>query len=132
MIRPVAVLVGVSLLAGLATAGPMGLLFGPAHWTCAAVGFGLAVPAAAATLGMTVWLARHYRFGMVLGLVAGPMVRAAAVLGLAGGLFLAARARPEEWAALGHPLVYWLWVLFAYLETLAAETALLARPAKGK
>jgi hypothetical protein len=125
--RPVAVLVFVSVAVGVLTVVPAGLVEGPGHWACGAVAFGLSVPAAAATLALTRWLAPRYRLGVLIGITVGPVVRAVVVLGAAAGVFLAARASGES--DLAHPLKFWLWVLFAYLVTLAVETALLIRTA---
>ena len=65
---------------------------------------------------------------MLVGVTVGPVVRAVVVLGAGAGVFLAAREGGDT-TDLGHPLKFWLWLLFAYLVTLVAETALLIRAA---
>jgi hypothetical protein len=127
--RRVAVLVGVSVAVGLLTAGPAGVLCGSGHWLCGAVGFALCVPPAAATLWLTRWLAARHPLGALFGVTVGPVVRAAVVVGAGFGIFLAARSEGDT-TDLGHPLKFWLWVLFAYLVTLVVETVLLIGAAK--
>ncbi len=124
--RSVATLVIAVSMVALLTVVPVGAVFGPGHWSCGAVAFGLVIPPAAATLGLTLWLSGRYRFGALIGLAGGTVGRLLVVLGAAGGLFLAAKARGDAADGLAHPLKFWLWVLFAYLATLVAETALLA------
>lgn len=125
MTRPLAGLAAVTLAVAAAMVVPAGALFGPAHWACGAVAFGLSLPPALGTLALTLWLARASAFGGLYGMAIGPIVRIGVVLVGAGGIFLIAQANavPE----LSHPLTFWLWVAFAAVVTLTAETVLLVR-----
>jgi hypothetical protein len=100
---------------------PVGLVGGPVHAAAAAVAVGLTVPAAFGTFGMTRWLAARHPLGGVVGMFAGTALRIGVAFGGGAAVFLLTPAFRE--AVLG----YWLWVLFAYLASLVAETALLVR-----
>jgi MFS family permease len=125
--KPVVVLVVLSGLMGAFLIGLVGTLLGPGYYLAGVIGFGLAIPVAAATLGFSLRMATKYKFGAVYGLLLGPVVRLPIVLGPALGIFLAARAKFGEDSELGEPLAFWIWVLAAYLVTLVIETVLLAR-----
>lgn len=119
--RKVAAVVGWPVLIGAAVAGPVGLLLGPAHWRAAAVGFGLCVPTGVGVVFLADRLDRVSPFGKLLAMAAGTLVRLLVGFGGAAAVFVLAgpEPRPER-------IAFWLWVLFAYLVTLAVETAVLA------
>lgn len=111
-------------------AGPIGLVavvaaaagvwFGPVHWVAATVALGLCMPPAAATYWLTRWLAARHPLGVVIGMLAGALVRLVVVMGGGAVVFFA-----TGWFA-DAKVAFWFWLLFAYLATLVAEMALLA------
>lgn len=101
--------------AGVAAGG------GTLHLAMAAAAVGLSFPPAALTLWLTHWFVRRHPLGGILGMAVGVVLRATVAVGGAAALFLTVDAFRA--ARLG----FWLWVLFAYLSTLVAETAVLAR-----
>jgi Na+(H+)/acetate symporter ActP len=131
--RPVVVLVVVVTAVAVVVVGVVGTTFGPEHWVCGTVGFGLSLPPAAVTLWLTGWLAKRSPFGALMGMAVGTPVRLTATLVAAGALFVAARQDDPRLAELADPLKFWLWVLVGYVVTLVVETVLAARatpPAK--
>jgi hypothetical protein len=121
VIRRAAILLGVPVVLAGAAAVPLGLWRGPYQWLCAAVAVGLTVPPGLITLLLAERYGRGSPAGRVLAVVLGTVVRVVLGFGGAGLVFLAAGATFRS-----DPVSYWLWVLFAYLVTLAVETALLA------
>lgn len=120
--RFVLVMVGVPLLVGLAVAVPVSVAFGPQNWTFAGIAFALTVPPGLVTLALGHYLIRTHPLGRVLAMAAGTFVRL--VAGFGGGVVVFFAAGPTERS---EKAAFWLWILFAYLVTLALETALLAR-----
>lgn len=94
---------------------------GGVHLAAAAVAAGLCFPPAVATLWLTRRLARRHPLGGILGMAVGVVVRVVVAVGGAAALFFAV----DTFRATR--IGFWLWVLFAYLSTLIAETAVLAR-----
>jgi hypothetical protein len=121
VIRRAAILLGVPVLLVGAAAVPLGLWRGSYQWLCAAVAVGLTVPPGLVTLVLAERLGRESPYGRVLAVVLGTVVRLVLGFGGAGLVFLVAGASFRS-----DPASYWLWVLFAYLVTLAVETSLLA------
>jgi hypothetical protein len=122
VIRRAIVLLGVPVLLAGVAAVPLGLWRGPYQWLCAAVAVGLTVPPGLITLLLADRLERGSPYGRVLAVVLGTVVRL--VLGFGGAALVFLAAGPTFRS---DPVSYWLWVLFAYLVTLAVETSLLAR-----
>jgi hypothetical protein len=91
------------------------------HVAMAGVAVGLTLPPAIATLFLTRRLAARHPLGGILAMMVGVIVRLVVAVGGAAAIFFAAAAFRA--AGIG----FWLWVLFAYLSTLIAETAVLAR-----
>jgi hypothetical protein len=120
--RSLLILVGGPLLVGLAAAVPVSLTLGPRHWAFAGIAFGLTVPPGLVTLALGQYLIRTSPLGRVLAMFVGTFVRL--VVGLGGAVVVFFAAGPDDRA---DKAAFWLWLLFAYLVTLAAETALLAR-----
>jgi hypothetical protein len=90
-----------------------------AYASCTAVVLCL-VPAVATVWG-TGRLARRTRFAGLVGMAAGMTLRTAAAVGGGAALFFAVPAfRDLRYG-------FWAWIVAAYLATLAAETAVLAR-----
>jgi hypothetical protein len=96
-----------------------GLLAGPVHGLAAVVALGLTVPAAFATFALTRSMTARHPLGAAVGMLLGTVVRLAVAFGGGGAAFLLA---PE---LRGSGVIFWLWLLFAYLASLLAETALL-------
>lgn len=94
--------------------------FGPVHLTAAAVAVGLTVPAAFGTFGLIRWMAARHPLGVAVGMMVGTALRLTVAFGGGAAAFLLA---PDLRSA---GMVFWLWLLFAYLSSLLAETALLA------
>lgn len=113
--------VGLPLLVGLLVAVPAGLVLGPAHWTFAAVAFGLCVPPGLAVVLLAEYLSRTSQYGRVVAVFAGTGIRMA--VGFGGGVLFYLAAGPEDKAG---KVAFWLWVLFAYITALVVETVLLA------
>jgi DNA-binding transcriptional LysR family regulator len=107
----------------LAAAAAVGSASGWVHLAAAGVAVGLCVPPAFGTFWLTRWLAARHPLGMVIGMAVG--VAARLFVAFAGGAVVFVLTGPFREMTLG----YWLWLLFAYLTTLSAETALLARHA---
>jgi hypothetical protein len=97
------------------------LPFGPVHVTAAAVAVGLTVPAALGTFWLTRWMAARHPLGGAVGMLVGTVLRLVVAFGGGAAAFLLA---PDLRSA---GIVLWLWLLFAYLASLLAETALLVR-----
>jgi hypothetical protein len=110
-------------LAGLLVAGPVGAVFDSRHWQLAAVAFGLCVPPGLATFALVEYLARTSPYGRLLGLMIGTAVRL--LIGFGGGAAWVLLAGPDDPPG---KVAFLLWLLFAYLATLVAETVVLARP----
>ncbi|MBY0513010.1 MAG: hypothetical protein K2P78_03755 [Gemmataceae bacterium] len=126
--RPAVVVLGVPVAVGLVAAVPAGLLLGPWQWTAAGVAFGLTVPPGLVALAAARYLIRMSPLGRVLAMFVGLFVRLVAALG--GGLVAFLILGPDSRA---DKIAFWAWLLFAYLVTLAAETAVFAhgRPGTG-
>ncbi|MBX9581237.1 MAG: hypothetical protein K2X87_13090 [Gemmataceae bacterium] len=124
MTRRVAILLAVGLGVGVLAAVPVGLGFGPRHWAFAAAAFGLCLVPGVGTLVLADVLDRQSPYGRLLALVAGTAVRL--VVGFGGAAAVVFLAGVDDRAG---RVGFLVWVLFAYLVTLAAETALLAKPA---
>lgn len=122
--RRAAVLLAAPTLAGLVVAGAVGAAFDSRHWTLAAVAFGLCVPPGLATFALVEYLATTSPYGRLLGLMLGTAIRL--VVGFGGGAAWLLLAGPDDSRG---KVAFLLWLLFAYLATLVAETVLLARPA---
>jgi hypothetical protein len=122
VIRKAVILLGVPLAVGLLTAGPVGLVLGSRQWTFAAIAFGLTVPAGLLTLWLGEWLGKTSQYGPVLALFVGTFVRL--VVGFGGGVVVFFVAGPD---GRNDKLAFWAWILFAYLVTLAIETAVMAK-----
>ena len=95
------------------------LPFGPVHVTAAAVAVGLTVPAAFGTFWLTRWMAARNPLGGPVGMLVGTVLRLAVAFGGGAAAFLLA---PDLRSA---GIAFWFWLLFAYLSSLVAETALL-------
>ncbi len=124
MRRKALLLVAAPTLAGVLVAGPVGLVFDSRQWVLAAVAFGLCVPPGLATFALVEYLAGTSPYGRLLGLMLGIAVRL--VVGFGGGAAWVLLAGPDDSPG---KVAFLLWLLFAYLATLVAETVLLARPA---
>lgn len=124
MRRRAAVLLAAPTLAGLLVAGLVGVVFDSRHWTLAAIAFGLCVPPGLATFALVEYLATTSPYGRLLGLMMGTAIRL--VVGFGGGAAWLLLAGPDDPRG---KVAFLLWLLFAYLATLVAETVLLARPA---
>ncbi len=119
--RQAAVLVLSGVIVLLA-ALPVGFVGGPVQWLAAAVAAGLCVPTAVGTFWLSRWLAARHPLGGVIGMLVGTIGRLVVALGGGAAVFFLSGAFAD--AKVG----FWLWLLFAYLATLLAETALLVRP----
>jgi hypothetical protein len=95
------------------------LPFGPVQVMAAAVAVGLTVPAAFGTFWLTRWMAARHPLGGAVGMLVGTVLRLTVAFGGGAAAFLLA---PDLRSA---GLVFWFWLLFAYLSSLMAETALL-------
>jgi hypothetical protein len=75
------------------------------------------------------YLSRTTPFGRVVAVFAGTFLRLA--VGFGGGVLFFLAAGPEDRSG---RVAFWLWVLLAYLTTLAVETVLLTgeKPADGR
>ena len=113
--RQAAVLAAPAVLVMLAA-----LPFGRVHVTAAAAAVGLTVPAAFGTFWLVRWLTARHPLGAAVGMLVGTALRLTVAFGGGAAAFLLA---PDLRFA---GLVFWLWLLFAYLSSLLAETALLA------
>lgn len=122
MSRKAAVLIGLPVAIGLLAAGPVGLMLGSQHWGFAAIAFGLTVPAGLLTLWLGEWLGKTSQYGPVLALFVGTFVRLA--VGFGGGVVVFFVAGP---GGRNDKVAFWAWILFAYLVTLAVETAVMAK-----
>lgn len=105
----------VVLLAAL----PFGLAGGAIHMVSAAAAVGLTVPIAFGTFWLYRRMAARHPLGGVVGMLVGTVSRLAVAFGGGAAAFLLA---PDLRSA---GLVFWLWLLFAYLSSLLAETVLL-------
>ncbi len=92
------------------------------HAVSGLVALGLCVPVAVGVFWLTKWFARRTPFGGLLGMAVGVPVRVVAALGGGMALFYGVRWTDES------PVGFLVWLLAAYLLTLAAETVLLAVP----
>ena len=95
------------------------LPFGRVHVTAAAVAVALTVPAAFGTFWLNRYMAARHPLGGVIGMLVGTALRLTVAFGGGAAAFLLA---PDLRSA---GIVLWLWLLFAYLSSLLAETALL-------
>jgi hypothetical protein len=120
--RRAAILLGVPAVLAALVAVPLGLVRGPHHWLCAAVAVALTVTPGIVTLVAADRMAKASPYGRVAALVLGTVVRLA--VGFGGGVAVFFAAGDTFRAA---PLVFWGWVLGAYLVTLIVETVLLGR-----
>ncbi|MBA4188169.1 MAG: hypothetical protein C0467_09145 [Planctomycetaceae bacterium] len=120
MIRQIAILLGAPLIVAVAIATPLAQWHGPYHWLCAAVALGLTVPVGITTLVIAERSAKASAFVQVAVLFSGTFVRVLIGFGGAVVVFFAAG---ETFRA--QPLVFFGWVLGAYLTTLAVEVALI-------
>jgi hypothetical protein len=120
--RTLLLVCGLPLLIGAAVALPVGLFRGHQQWGFAAVAFGLCVPPGLVVVALGDYLSRTAPFGRVVAVFAATFVRLAAAFG--GGVFVFLVAGPADKA---DRVAFWLWVLFAYLTTLAVETVLMVR-----
>lgn len=123
--RKILLVAGLPILIGAAVAAPVGLLGGSAHWGFAAIAFGLCVPPGLVGLVLGDYVIRTSPLGRLLAVLVGSFVRL--VVGFGGGMVVFLVAGPDGRA---DRIAFWLWVLFAYLTTLATETALMAGPVK--
>jgi hypothetical protein len=112
--RQAAVLASPALLVAL-----VALPFGSIHWVSAVVSIGLTVPVAFGTFWLNRYMATRHPLGGVVGMLVGTMLRLGVAFGGGAAAFLLA---PDLRSA---GLAFWIWLLFAYLTTLLAETALL-------
>jgi hypothetical protein len=116
-----AAVLGLPAVLVLLLALPAGSVGGPVHPAAAGVAVGLTVPAAFGTFWLTRWMAARHPQGGVVGMLVGTALRVLVAFGGGAVVFLLTPMFRE--AVLG----YWVWVLFAYLASLVAETALLVR-----
>lgn len=93
--------------------------FSPVQVKAAAVAVGLTVPAAFGTFWLTRWMAARHPLGGAVGMLVGTVLRLGVAFGGGAAAFLLA---PDLRSA---GVVLWLWLLFAYLSSLLAETVLL-------
>jgi hypothetical protein len=105
----------------LTAALPAVLVGGPVQVVAAVAAVGLTVPAAFGTFALTRWLAVRHPLGGAIGMLVGTAIRLLVAFVGGGAVFLLAPGLRET------GLVFWLWLLFAYLSSLLAETALLVR-----
>ena len=112
--RQVAVLAAPALVTMLAA-----LPFGSVQTTAAAVAVGLTVPAAFGTFWLTRWMAVRNPLGGSVGVLVGTVLRLVVAFGGGAAAYLLA---PDLRSA---GIAFWFWLLFAYLSSLVAETALL-------
>ena len=120
--RRLLIVVGVPLLIGLLVALPLTLTIGPNQGTFFAIAFGLCVPAGLAVVLLHDYLKGTSPYGRIIAMFAGTLIRLAVAFG--GGVLVFMLAGPSE---RNDKIAFWLWILFAYLTTLAVETVLLAR-----
>jgi len=119
-----AILLGIPAAVATLVAIPLGLWQGPIHWWCAGVAVALTAVPGVVTLVLADRLARKSPYGSLIALVLGTLVRL--VVGF-GGAVVVFVASGETFR--GRPIVFFGWLLGAYLLTLIVETALLgARP----
>lgn len=121
MSRQLLLVLGVPLLVGTAVAVPVGLFRGSEQWGFAAVAFGLCVPPGLAVVLVSNYFIRTSLYGRVVAMFVGTFVRLA--VGFGGGVAVFLLAGPDDRA---DKVAFWLWLLFAYLTTLAVETAVFA------
>jgi hypothetical protein len=120
------ILLGVPTILAALVAIPLGLLRGPHHWLCAAVAVALTVTPGIVTLVAADRMAKSSPYGRVAALLLGTAVRLAVGFGGAVAVFFAAG---DTFRA--EPIVFWGWILGAYLVTLIVETVLLGRQVAG-
>ncbi|HVK17487.1 MAG TPA: hypothetical protein VM533_11095 [Fimbriiglobus sp.] len=108
-----------AVLAAPALVVLIALPFGTTHVVSAAVAVGLTVPVAFGTFWLNRWMADRHPLGGVVGMLVGTVLRLAVAFAGGAAAFLLA---PDLRSA---GLIFWLWLLFAYLSSLLAETALL-------
>jgi hypothetical protein len=118
--RRAVILLGVPTILAALVALPLGMLRGPHHWLCAAVAVALTVTPGIVTLVAADRMAKASPYGRVAALVLGTVVRLVVGFGGAVAVFFAAG---ETFRA--GPIVFWGWILGAYLVTLIVETVLL-------
>jgi len=105
----------------VAAAGIAGAVAGAAHGYAGLAASLLCVPAGFVTVWGTGRLARRTKFAGLIGMAAGMVLRTVVAVGGGAVLFFAVPAFREMTYG------FWAWVVAAYLATLAAETAILAR-----
>jgi len=120
VIRQVAILFGVPVLIAVLVAAPLAQWRGPYQWLCATVALGLTVPVGIATLVIAHRMSKASPFGQIAAMFLGTFVRMVVGFGGAVVVFLAAGDTFR-----GEPLVFFGWVLGAYLVNLIVEIALL-------
>lgn len=124
--RMVSVLVAASLVLAIFSVGPAALIGGKVQLAVGSLAYGLAIPPAVITLWLALWMGKKYRFGLLYALLLGPVIRLPVVLGAAGAIYYVA-LHESKWVDYTEPLTFWIWVLVAYIATLAVETVLLTR-----
>lgn len=122
MIRQATILLFTPVLLLSIAAIPLGLWRGSYQWLCFAVAIGLTVPAGVITLLASAWLDTTSPYGRVVSVFLGTFVRL--LIGFGGGV-LAFFAAGETFR--NDPVSFWIWLLMAYLITLALEMVLLVR-----
>lgn len=130
MTRRAVILLGVPVLVAGLAAFPLGLWRGEYQWLCAAVALALTVPPGLVTLVLAERLGRGSPLGPVAAMAVGTFVRLLVGFGGAAAVFFGSG---DTFRA--EPVVFWAWLLAAYLLTLTVEMALLggaARTAGGR
>jgi hypothetical protein len=118
--RRSAILLGLPVLIVVAVALPLGLLLGSYQWLCSGIAIGLTVPAGLLTFLAGQRMNKASQYGPVVSLFFGTFVRI--LIGFGGGLIVFIASGSTFRA---EPMVYWLWLMGAYLATLLTETAVL-------
>jgi len=122
VIRRVAIMLGVPVVLAVLVAYPLAQSRGPYHWLCAGVALALTVPVGLLTLVIASRSGNSAPFVQVAVLAVGTFARMLIGFGGAVVVFLAAGDTFRR-----EPLVYFAWVLGAYLTTLIVEMSLLGR-----
>jgi spore maturation protein SpmB len=120
VIRQAAILFGVPVVIAVLVAVPLAQWRGSYQWLCAAVALGLTVPVGLATLLLANWMSKASAYGQIAAMFVGTAVRMVIGFGGAVVVFVAAGDTFR-----GEPLVFFGWVLGAYLVNLTVEIALL-------
>ena len=126
MTRRLLVVLGLPILVGASTAIPLAVVLGWRQASFPAIAFGLCVPPGLAVVLLHDYLIRTTPFGRVVALFAGTFLRLA--LGFGGGaavfLLMDLEDRSDK-------VVFFAWLLAAYLMMLVVETAMFAKPFTG-